>query len=85
MPGNDNLWVRQNKDSRVYRLDRTGIGYCDKDTIYKVHWRKVKEKFRDEVFVCVPRRLAVRSDCIDHHEGGGLGEISFICWRAQVV
>ena len=59
MPGNDNLWVRQNKDSRDYRLDRTGIGYCDKDTIYKVHWRKVKEKFRDEVFICVPRRLAV--------------------------
>ena len=59
MPGNDNLWVRQNKNSRVYRLDRTGIGYCDKDTIYKVHWREVKEKFRVEVFVCVPRRLAV--------------------------
>ena len=42
----------------------------------KVHWREVKEKFRDEIFVCFSR---VTFRGIDHHEGSGLGEICGLC------
>ena len=36
----------------IYRSDRTGNGYCDKDYMMRYLWREVKEKFRDDVVVC---------------------------------
>ena len=44
-------YVKQKYFCGVYRVDRTGIGYCDKDNIYKVNWREVKEIFRSVVFI----------------------------------
>ena len=41
---------------RLYSIDWTGNGYCDKDYLLRYLWRKVKVKFGYVVFVCSPKR-----------------------------
>ena len=41
---------------RLYSIDWTGNGYCDKDYLLRYLWREVKVKFWYEVFVCSPKR-----------------------------